>query len=175
MTRDSADPELPQNFLEENRPRHLHLEAIQSLLGAPQEASGKSFLDYSSAFESVADTTKTRPTNLLDLYAQDIREIYLDSQNRPEHYNEHQHEVIARLLFGDGRVKDIDKNDLFLTFIRKSVPKEERDRRIQEYERARRQKKESKEEEIVLEDGTVLDQAPHGVFEKQDFGDKIIV
>lgn len=174
-------PRAPENFMREHLPRHQPIEALRTLIAAPQEAAGKSFLEYAGAFESTADTTKTRPTNLLDLYAQDIREIYFDAQRRPEHYDERQHAILQQLVAKlPGDITDAEKNELLLTFTRPSVPKEERDRRIREQEKLRKKREQEENEEILLEDGRSLadaieDEKSNGVFEKQDFGDKIIV
>jgi hypothetical protein len=180
-TTDSDIPQAPKDFMQENLPRHQPIEALRAFMSAPQEASGKSFLEYVSAFESTADTTKTRPTNLLDLYAQDIREIYFDAQRRPEHYNERQHAILQQLVAKmPGNITNAEKNELLLTFIRPSVPKKERDRRILEQEKLRKKREQEENEKILLEDGRSLadaieDEKSDWIFEKQNFSDKIIV
>lgn len=174
--------ERPADFMEAHRPRHEPIEALRNLIAAPPEAAGKSFLEYIGAFTTTADTTKTRPTNLLDLYAQDIRAIYLDAEQRPDHYDERQHEILNHLMLQaplSRELTDEEKNELLLTYMRRSVSKEERNRKIREQEARRKKQEQEENEDIVLEDGRTLaeaieDEKHQGTFEKQDFGDKII-
>jgi hypothetical protein len=182
-TTEPAPQERPADFIEAHRPRHEPIEALRNLIAAPPEVAGKSFLEYVGAFAATADTTKTRPTNLLDLYAQDIREVYLDAQRRPEHYDERQHEMLNHLQHGaplSREMTDEEKNELLLTYMRRTISTEERERKIREQDRQRKRREQEENEDIVLEDGRSLaeaieDEKNTGTFEKQDFGDKIIV
>lgn len=168
-------------------PRHGPMEALRSLIAAPPEEKAKSYLEYVGAFSTTANTEKTRPTNLLDLYATDIREIYLDVQRRPGHYDERQKEIVESLMMSlplKRQVTDQEKNDLLITYMQRTVNKEERERKALEEYRQRKKREQEENDEIVLEDGRTLSesiaeekarQEYEGIFEKQDFGDKIIV
>lgn len=166
-------------------PRHEPMEALRTLIAAPPEEKAKSYLEYVGAFSTTADTKKTRPTNLLDLYATDIREIYLDVQRRPDHYDERQREIVEALMMNlKKEITDQEKNDLLVTFMQRTVDKKERERKAQEEDRRRKKKEQEENDEIVLEDGRTLSESVaaekaqqqyEGIFEKQDFGDKIIV
>lgn len=167
-------------------PRHEPMEALRSLIAAPPEEKAKSYLEYVGAFSSTANTEKTRPANLLDLYATDIREIYLDTQRRPDHYDERQREIVESLMMSTPlkNVTDQEKNDILVTFMQRTVGKEERERKAQEEDRRRKKREQEENDEIVLEDGRTLSESVaaekaqqqyEGIFERQDFGDKIIV
>lgn len=182
-TKPEPPPERPADFMKAHLPRHQPMEALRDLIAAPPEAAGSSFKEYVGAFTTTADTTKTRPTNLLDLYAQDIRELYLDAQRRPEHYDERQHELLNHLMTKaplSRPMTDAEKNELLLTYMRRTITKEERERKIKDQDSRRKKREQDEDDETIMEDGrslseTIEGEKGTGTFERQDFGDKIIV
>jgi hypothetical protein len=180
-------PSMPEDFVEENLPRHEPIEAMRSLIASPQEDLGKSFLEYVGTFVTTADTTRVRPNNLLDLYEINIRQVYQDAHQRPEHYDDRQHEILDHMAMGRPLTRsptDPEKNELVLTFLRRSTSEAERRRRAQEQDRHRRRQEQEENDDIILEDGSSVSDAIESekaqknyeaVFEKQDFGDKVII
>jgi len=138
-------------------------EALRDLIAAKPEDAAKSFLDYCGAFAETADTTKTRPSNLLDLYLPDIREIYRDSVARAEHYDQRQHDCVSHLATQsvlETPITDTEKNELLLTFMRRTAEKV-----------VAKVASKPEPEEIILEDGT---EPTADVFEKQNYGDIVL-
>lgn len=182
MRKDTADP----NFIEDNLPRHGPMEALRDLIAAKPEEKAEAVLKYVGQFTHTADTTKTRPTNLLDLYLMDVRTIYVDAQERPDHYDARQHEILNHLVMHvplSRPITDEEKNDLLLTHLRASVSSKKKEDEKKKYDAAQRKKREQEEnDEITLEDGRSLSEAIEAdkykadpTFEAQDFGDKVII
>jgi hypothetical protein len=119
--------------------------------------------------------TPARPTNLLEMYlGQDVRQIYQDLEQRPDHYSDRQKEIIRNLMYAEhlaAPVTDEEKNELLLHFMR-PTKLEEQSQQLQSKLRG------ADDEPIILSDGTSLDEsgsAPSGTFEAQDDGDFILI
>jgi len=160
------------DFIERYRPRHEALELLQTVLKS-EEPVLKAF----SAFTAVADTTRTRPDNLLDLYLGSSRELLQDVARRPDHYSAEHKDIIDRLANRPETVTVAEKNSVFMAWQRPKELEAKTQSRIRELTSRRLREQQRKEdEEIVLGDGRTL--AAHledPSFESQDFGDKVII
>ena len=171
-------------FVDLHRPRHKEMEAWSALM---KSKSPQGLVEFAGTFAATTDTKKSRPSNLLDLYlGNDCRQLAVDLLARPDHYDERQHQLIAFLTAGgklDRAITDAEKNELMMTLMRPTASDlalRERNRR--EAERRRKQEQED-DEYTLLEDGTSVADAlgtekakrDAATFEKQDFGDRIIV
>lgn len=166
------------DFIERYRPRHEALETLQQIAAEAPLGIAKAF---ASAFTAVADTSRTRHTNLLDLYLRDSRELLYDSMQRPEHYTARHIDAIER-LHNKRAVTDQEKNELFETWQRPTDLEAKSRARLRELtdRRHAEQRQKLEDEETVLENGRTLaeDQSSgdgDSSFENQNFGDKVII
>ena len=125
-----------------------------------------------------------KPKSLMEFYmGGDLRTLYDDTRARPDHYDDRQKQVIEHLMYGTALtepVTDKEKDDLFLQYVRnEQVAKSTKDT-IRELTGARHKQEQAENDAIVMEDGRTFSdhlktEEPGGSFEKQDFGDKIII
>jgi hypothetical protein len=144
--------------------RHKHYDALHTLIASPPEEFAKSFETYSGTFAAVADTKPSRPSNLLDLYMTDPRELLRDTQLRPDHYSPRQKEIAQELIDKKEGATDEEKNALLLSFMEVSRPK-----------KVKKPPPKPEEDETVLEDGSKPQETEELVFEKQHPDDKTLV
>lgn len=157
------------DFLNTNLPRHTEYEALRYLIDGSPARAAQRLKNYVGIFSTTADVKSQKPSNLLEIYAPDLREIAEDCRQRPDHYDDRQKELIAHLV--DRRplrtpATDLEKNELLLTFMRRSAAKSKETPKP----------KKEEDEEIVLEDGRTLSEVTaDATFEKQDFGDIVLI
>ncbi len=170
-------PKLPQlpalpDFLEDNRPKHDHLEQMQEM--AQGEDRAQAFKDFLGHFVAATEPVK-KPETLIDMYLQgDMSKLVQDALARPDHYDQRQHEIITALsrdLELDTPATVDERNELFITFMR--------DTEAQKKTKERNQRlSDSGGSGIVLEDGRTLEEAAADerkapTFENQDY--KVII
>ena len=125
-----------------------------------------------------------KPKSLIDFYmGNDLRPLYDDTRARPDHYDDRQKQVIEHLMYNAALaepVTDKERDDLFLQYVRnEQVAKATKDK-IRDLTGARHKQEQAENDAIVMEDGRTFSdhlkaEEPGGSFEKQDFGDKIII
>lgn len=154
-----------EKFVKRNLPKHEAHEALRTLIAAPPEQFAKSFKEYTGAFSATLDTKAQQPTNLLDLYVTDIREIYQDMMSRPDHYDTRLTEIVNEMALGGTSATDEEKNALLVVFMQRTAEKKK--------PAATRPKE---EDDTVMMDGQLLSNLDADlIFEHQSPGDKILI
>jgi len=163
-------------------PRHAGV----AQLGQTMSSSGMTFPTVKQlAIASLAPPNAApRPTSLMEFYmGNDLRTLYDDTRARPDHYDDRQKQVIEHLMYGATLaepVTDKEKDDLFLQYVRNEQAAKSTKDTIRDLTGARHKQEQAENDAIVLEDGRTFSdhlktEEPGGSFEKQDFGDKIII
>ncbi len=163
------------SFTEQFAPKHEGVAQLAALLRPP---SVQQLAIAALAPASVPE----RPKTFIEFYlGGDIRSIYDDMRARPDHYDDRQKQVIEHLMNSapvTEPVTDKERDDVFLQFMRnETAAKSSRDT-VRELTSARHKQEQAENDAIVMEDGrTLTDHLQTGgpSFEKQDFGDKIII
>lgn len=181
MRKDTAD----QSFVEKNLPRHEPIEALRKLIAAKPEDKAEALVEYFGAFTHTADTTKSRPEDLIELYMIDIRAMFRDYEDRPSHYTPRQHDILMFLVMKypvNPEPTAEEKNDLVLTYLRASATDKQKDLSRKRYEAEQRKREAEENEETVMEDGRNLNEVladeknrNEPTFEKQDYQDKVLI
>lgn len=171
-------PTIP-DFVDSHRPRHELLERMRSMAGGGDRA--QSFQRFQGHFRETAQLPP-RPKTLLDMYLfGDVRQILQDAAIRKDHYEQRQHEILGALMTKtelDQPITDAEKNELFLTWLRDTEAAKatkERNAKITDPKGGVKGG-----DDIVLEDGRTLNESMKdarsgATFEKQDYGDQIII
>lgn len=153
-----------EQFTKANLPKHRAFESLRAFMATPPEEIAKSFEAYTGSFAATQDTLAKQPTNLLDLYVTDAREIYQDMMSRPEHYSDRMTEIVNEMIVGKTGATDEEKNELLVTFMQ----------RVEEKKPVHRPKQE--EDDTIMMDGQLLTNLDADlIFEHQSPGDKILI
>lgn len=159
----------PQTFTELYLPKHEGLERWDLL---KEGNRGRALLAFAEAATTVAPTELEEPKGLLELYTGgNYAHLSDDVARRPDHYTDRQKEIVDSLIHKKKLPEpptEREKTDLLLQLTRSTQSA----RATKEINRKMTEPK-KEEEEIVLEDGKTLKE--QASFEKQDFGDKILV
>lgn len=165
----------PLSFVEQYAPRHSGLEQLAELMKPVQH-------------RLFAATTAPvpRPATLLEFYlGNDFRQILDDVHLRPDHYTDRQKEILSNLAHGTPAstpVMDQEKDELFLQWQRQSDLSAKSRDLVKEISDARHREK-ADDDETIMDDGRSLsehrqqqqEEERSPSFERQDYGDKIIV
>lgn len=169
------------SFTDLSAPKHDGVEKLKQLLKP---------VDFKGVFTATTEVKPAPPRTLLEFYVgNDLRQIYDDMRARPSHYDDRQKALLEHLVGQTPSLEpaptDREKDDLLIHWMRSTeVDARSRDlTREISAARHRKEKEDAENEEIVMEDGRTLKQHIDGAegqaedpsFEKQDFGDKIIV
>jgi hypothetical protein len=148
---------------------HPLIAAVREVVRRP----GVAAMANLSGFVATADTSKSRPADLIDLYLPyGVQQIVDDAATRREHYTPRQHEILGVIKTRPKSISAAERNELFLTWQRPTKAEAAAKARNTRLSRRR-----GDDDDIVLEDGRTLSQheSDRASFEKQDFGDKIII
>jgi hypothetical protein len=141
------------SFTEQFAPKHEGVAQLAALLRPP---SVQQLAIAALAPASVPE----RPKTFIEFYlGGDIRSIYDDMRARPDHYDDRQKQVIEHLMNSAPVTEPVTD-------------------KVRELTSARHKQEQAENDAIVMEDGrTLTDHLQTGgpSFEKQDFGDKIII
>lgn len=148
---------MTKSFSETHRPRHAGLEQLRGVrIAAPTPL-------------------ERRPSNYITMYLSgDARVIYVDAENRPQHYSSRQHDMLEGLARGENSYSDRDLNDLFLTYLQQTDAAARSKNLAASITDARH----GGDDGILLDDGRTTQQAAadeKASFEAQDFGPSIVI
>jgi len=187
MRKDTLDHDYAAAFIAQHAPRHDALDAFRSLIAAKPEQKAEALATFNGLFTHTADTTSSQPKDLIELYGIDLRAMWRDYEDRPDHYTARQHEILLFLVMQRPINKEPtaeEKNGLVLSFLGQSATDKHQEMARKRYDEAQRARREAEENDgIVLDDGRTANdlineertRSHEPTFEKQDYGDKVLI